>query len=123
MDIIIPSGLRSLNNERCDRWHPPGDNSWTLGDWGNALAGETGELCNVVKKMRRRESEAHVAYNTPGFDELEDKFAEEVADVLLYLDLLCWKAKVPPTILLRALKAKFNHVSEVNGWPDLKWEP
>ena len=31
-----------------------GENSWRLTDWTNALAGETGELCNIAKKLNRR---------------------------------------------------------------------
>ena len=26
---------------------------WTLADWSNAIAGETGEMCNLIKKIRR----------------------------------------------------------------------
>lgn len=25
---------------------------WTLSDWSTAIAGETGEMCNLMKKMR-----------------------------------------------------------------------
>jgi NTP pyrophosphatase (non-canonical NTP hydrolase) len=94
---------------------------WTLGDWGNALAGEVGELCNVVKKLRRHEAGASLAYNTPEATELYAKFEEEVADVLLYLDLLCWKVGVSPNQLLRGLRDKFNLVSRAQGWDEMQW--
>lgn len=120
--IIIPDSLRELNQRRCDRWHDAETDNWTLGDWGNALAGEVGELCNVVKKLRRHESGASHAYNTPEVDELTEDFAEEVADVLLYLDLLCWKAGLDPEFLKLRLEEKFNHVSRAQGWDDLQWD-
>ena len=120
--IIIPDSLREINQRRCDRWHPPTGDDWTLGDWGNAFGGEAGELQNVVKKMRRHEAGASQAYNTPEVDELTEDFAEEVADVLLYLDLLCWKAGLPPDVLELWLRIKFNEVSLAQGWTDLQWE-
>lgn len=118
-EVVIPSWLRELNRERCDRWHPPSNDDWTLGDWSNALAGEVGELANVVKKMRRHQSNAAVTYNTPPADELRRAFAVEVADVLLYLDLLCWKAGLEPDELAAALVGKFDAVSAMQGWGDL----
>jgi NTP pyrophosphatase (non-canonical NTP hydrolase) len=121
-EIIIPAELRELNRERCNRWHDPMTDDWSLGDWGNAFGGEAGELQNVVKKLRRHEAGASLAYNTPELSVLRDKFAEEVADVLLYLDLLCWKAGVTPDLLVVALREKFNLVSRAQGWDDMQWE-
>jgi len=43
---------------------------------GCALAGEVGELCNLIKKLERDNK----------FD--EDKFKEELADVFIYLVLM-----------------------------------
>lgn len=120
--IIIPDTLRAINQERCGRWHDPETDNWTLGDWGNAFGGEAGELQNVVKKLRRHQSGASQAYNTPPTAELIESFAEEVADVLLYLDLLCWKAGMSPVLLEAALQIKFNAVSRAQGWGDLQWD-
>lgn len=117
--IIFPDSIRRLNRERCDRWHPPTGDDWTLGDWSNAFMGEAGELANVVKKLRRHQSGHATSYNTPEADELRGRFAEEVADVLLYLDLLAWKAGIEPDHLLGALRSKFNLVSRAQGWDDL----
>jgi len=74
-----------------------------------------------VKKLRRHETGASQAYNTPDVDALYRSFAEEVADVLLYLDLLCWKAGVAPSELVAALREKFNTVSRTQGWDDMQW--
>ena len=122
MDAIIPNQLRVLNRLRCSRWHDPMTDDWTLGDWGNAFGGEAGELQNVVKKLRRHESGASLTYNTPERDALLAKFEEEVADVLLYLDLLCWKAGVSPNQVIRGLRDKFNLVSQAQGWDELQWD-
>jgi hypothetical protein len=114
----VPLSIQVLNRVRCDRWHGP-DDDWTLGDWSNAFQGEAGELGNVVKKMRRHALGVATAYNTPELDELRARFAEEAADVRLYLDLLCWKAGVTDELLDEALIAKFNLVSRAQGWEDL----
>lgn len=121
MDIIIPSSLRVLNRRRCDKWHDAEVDDWTLGDWGNAFGGEAGELQNVVKKIRRRTSGTSTAYNTPEMGPLQLKAAEECADVLLYLDLLMWKAGLTPAQLLGGLQDKSNLVSVAQGWDDLQW--
>lgn len=115
--IIIPDYVRDANRLRATRWH--GDDDWTLGDWSNALCGEVGELANVVKKMRRHQSGASTVYNTPEMGELRREFAEEVADVLLYLDLLAWKAGMLTAELEHGLIDKFNEVSKAQSWDDL----
>ena len=43
--------------------------------WGNALAGETGEACNLIKKFER-----------DGLD-IKDQLAKELADIFIYLEL------------------------------------
>lgn len=115
-NIIIPEIVRAMNRTRANKWHPPETDDWTLGDWSNAMCGEAGELANVVKKIRRHQSGASVQYNTPEMAELRAKAAEECADVLLYLDLLMWKAGLTPGELERALIEKFNAVSVAQGW-------
>ncbi len=47
MDVL--QQLRIANRERVTCFgHTIED--WSLSDWGNALSGETGELCNVITK-------------------------------------------------------------------------
>ena len=88
-----------MNDARCaevfDTMHK--EQNWTLADWSNALAGEAGELCNKVKKTRRGE-------NIP----LKD-LADEVADVVIYADLIC---RVLGISLDEAIISKFNEVSD-----------
>ncbi len=44
--------------------------------WGCAIAGEVGELCNLIKKLERDNE----------FD--EEKFKEELADIFIYTVLI-----------------------------------
>src|SRR5690242_5081133 len=88
--------LKAANKDRCNVFgHEIAD--WTAPEWGNALAGETGELCNLVKKLHRGDEIS-----------IED-IGREAADVVCYLDLLCQKLGID---LQTAVVNKFNEVSE-----------
>lgn len=83
------------NSFRCDSSYHDVDD-WSANDWATALAGEVGELCNLLKKRRRRE-------------EIPDQdIADEMADVFLYLDLLATRCRIN---LPAAIIDKFNEVS------------
>ena len=70
---------------------------WSLADWSNALAGETGELCNLIKKMRRG-------------DQIDLKeVGKELADIVIYADLLASKLGLN---LGDCVREKFNEVSD-----------
>lgn len=71
-------------------------------EWAGALAGEVGELANLVKKMRRGEDV-----------DLTD-VAREAGDVLGYLVLVADALGID---LQDAATAKFNEVSERVGSP------
>lgn len=93
--------LRAINVERCNGSFFPlesKDGPW----WGNAMAGECGEACNVVKKIDRDglTSERVVA------------LAKELADVVTYADLLASRYGID---LGHAVAMKFNEVSERVG--------
>jgi len=77
----------------------PGCNEWEGVDWGNALAGEVGEACNVVKKIKRD------GYSVNRVDALE----KELADVVCYADLLASHYGID---LGEAVRSKFNEVSD-----------
>jgi len=78
---------------------------WHLSKWGNALAGETGELCNVIKKIERGDFSLEFANE-------HELIANEAADIVIYLDLLCQRAGVS---LQNAVVNKFNKKSEEIG--------
>lgn len=103
--------FREANVKRCLKWHPQGIESWSPSDWITAVAGELGELASLLK-MRNRERDG-----LPGnkFSPTDKQVADEVADVLTYLDLLAYVLGVD---MGRAAAEKFNVVSERVGFPD-----
>jgi NTP pyrophosphatase (non-canonical NTP hydrolase) len=88
--------LRRANVSRCEK-HFHKLNSWSSTDWACALAGEVGELCNFIKKMKR------------GEDIPIKKLAKECGDILCYLDLLSASLNID---LAEATIDKFNEVSK-----------
>ena len=104
--------LRRVNESRADRFGHGGlheDDGWSAMQWGCALAGEVGELCNEVKKLERQ------LPSDPSPEELKGAIAEEMADVIIYLDLLAAKLNID---VEASVKAKFNKVSEKLGFPE-----
>lgn len=88
--------LRIANPERCKAFGHTVENM-TIEFWGIAVAGETGELCNFIKKMARSDDK----------DFIPD-IAKEAADIVIYLDLLCAKLGID---LQASIINKFNEVS------------
>jgi NTP pyrophosphatase (non-canonical NTP hydrolase) len=62
-------------------------NSWSGSDWMTAVFGELGEAANVLKKLNRVRD--GIPGNKETVEQLEKKFACEIADAYIYLDLLC----------------------------------
>lgn len=96
--------LRRANIARQAEW--PGADQVTLAFRGVELAGETGEACNLVKKLERerlgiRGSRATVA-----------DLGLELADVVISADLVAADAGVD---LAAAVAEKFNATSEAQG--------
>lgn len=105
--------LREATVRRCEQiFHPLA--AWSLTDWATAAAGELGEACNVIKKMRRFEgSHNDPARNVdPASDEGKRALAHEIADTVIYLDLLAARAGID---LGEAVCEKFNLVSRRCG--------
>lgn len=95
--------LPFFRNRKGEISHTDGINSWTLSQWSNALAGEVGELCNVIK---------HYEVGDYNDAEVLPLISGEAADILTYLDLVTEKANLS---LARATIAKFNSVSQRCG--------
>jgi len=93
--------LRPLSMQRCiESFHH--FMSWSPTDWSNAMAGEAGETCNLTKKMLR------------GDDIPLQSVAYEIADVIIYADLLAARLGID---LCAAIREKFNIVSDRVGSP------
>ncbi len=82
---------------------------WNIADWSNALAGEAGELCNWVKKVRRGDAP---------LEQLREAILKEAADVITYADaIISFLGADTETVLID----KFNEVSSRpgNGFPQV----
>jgi NTP pyrophosphatase (non-canonical NTP hydrolase) len=99
--------------QRALRWHPAGIHQWSLSDWGVALAGEVGELCNVIKKLNRLRDGLQQKVVDP--ETLKEQLAMEIGDVYLYLDLLARRADLN---LEDCVRDTFNRVSIREGFPE-----
>ncbi len=101
--------LREANVRRCERVFHKLD-EWSPCDWATAMAGECGEACNVIKKLRRLDG-ADASKDSPAYREglLKDA-AYELADLIIYADLLAARLGID---LAAAVTNKFNAVSDV----------
>lgn len=87
--------LRVTNVARCEgSYHPVGD--WSLTDWMTCVIGEVGELAHEIKQIRR------------GNEVMKESLACELADVVIYVDLLAARLGID---LGKAVSAKFNDTS------------
>lgn len=97
MDLHV---FREANIKRCSDSFGHTVKEWDIGRWALAIAGETGELCNLVKKRIR------------GDDISDAEIADEVADIFIYLDLFAARMDLD---LSSAVVSKFNRVSDRVG--------
>lgn len=107
------STFRSVNMERKARWHASANRKWIGPDWGNELAGETGECCNEIKKMQRF-ADGIPQYN---FDPAlaERKLMKEIGDVVICAELIAEHFGLK---LEDCVRYAFNLTSEKNGFPE-----
>jgi NTP pyrophosphatase (non-canonical NTP hydrolase) len=73
---------------------------------GNEMAGETGEACNVLKKLERERM------GIVGSRATVDQLAQELADVIICVDLIASEFDIN---LAAAVRDKFNATSERYG--------
>jgi len=100
--------LRIANVKRCEQvFHPLG--AGTPAEWACAMAGEAGEACNVAKKIKRLETGTNTAKAPATLDECRRQMAKELADTVIYADLLAARLGIN---LGDAIRDKFNEVSE-----------
>lgn len=80
--------LREANVARQLEWDPDNvvDLSWRC----NELAGEAGEVCNILKKLHRER------VGLKGSRAVKEDLAEELADVIICCDLVSMTAEIDP---------------------------
>lgn len=111
--------VSKTNLSRALEWHPGGLEEWSPAEWGNATAGEMGELCNVLKKILRVDSGIQQASGLTR-DELRVMAAQEIGDTFLYLDLIAQRLGLNT---YECVRDTFNRVSLREGFPQRLDEP
>lgn len=107
------AALRPLNVQRATKGFKCYDNQ-PLTYWTTALAGEVGELCNMIKKMQRVERggvDGGSSYNAR--DITREMLKEEIGGIAIYLDLL---ASLLDISLEEAIIDTFNSKSVKYGF-------
>jgi NTP pyrophosphatase (non-canonical NTP hydrolase) len=110
LDGLTFAALREGNLARQAHWG--GSENWTLADWSNAMAGEAGEACNVVKKIRR--VELGTTGNKNSVSAYSKQLETEIGDVMIYLDLL---ANAAGFSLENCVRRAFNEKSDELNMP------
>lgn len=98
--------FNQINKDRCEA-HFQDTRSWSLSDWGCALAGEVGEACNFIKKIKRLEGKEDTNSRKER-KALKKELSKELADVFCYLDLISTELSID---LGKEIVDKFNEVS------------
>jgi NTP pyrophosphatase (non-canonical NTP hydrolase) len=96
--------LREANLRRDKEWS--GGTKLSLSFRGNELAGETGEACNILKKLDRER------LGMLGSRATCEALAEELADIIICVDLAAMDFDID---LETAIRRKFNLTSEKVG--------
>ena len=107
--------MAHYHRQRQKLWHA-GASPWTLADYSNALAGEVGEICNKIKKIRRIElghSGGQLRNQPREVGPLIEELRGELGGAFVYLlslaDALC-------VDLTDAIREEFNKVSDEQGF-------
>lgn len=109
------AAMRPINVQRATEGFKCYDNQ-PLTYWTTALAGEVGELCNMIKKMQRVERggvDGGSSYTAK--DISKEMLKEEIGGIAIYLDLL---ASLLDISLEEAIVDTFNSKSEKHGFKE-----
>ena len=107
------AAMRPVNVQRAIEGFNCYDNQ-PLTYWTTALAGEVGELCNMIKKMQRVEKggiDSGSSYTAK--DITKEMLKEEIGGIAIYLDLL---ASLLDISLEEAIIGTFNSKSAKHGF-------
>jgi len=98
--------LPMFKNKHGEPAHSKEDGSdWSDSDWLQAVVGEIGEYANLRKKLQRGDMTA---------EEAKPLLADELADVVIYLDILAYRLGID---LGSSVMRKWNKTSEKVGVP------
>lgn len=105
--------VAATSRARSAEWLGADLDAWSPADWAMATAGEFGEVCNALKKLKRlREGSERTNRGTE--EELMVKVATEIGDTFIYLDLLCQRMGLD---MYTCVADTFNRVSKREGFP------
>ncbi len=116
-EMNVLNELKKVNEKRSIEGFKMELTDWSLSQWSNAVAGETGELCNIVKKVERGDfhkrpentSDNPEYNNAYAAAQYREEIGKEAADIVIYLDLLCTREGID---LGAEIVKKFNEVSD-----------
>lgn len=77
--------------------------------YGNALAGETGELCNMIKKVSRADFGEVTGNDLELTQKTKHEMGLELADIIMYCAQIANDLNID---LATCTKLKFNEISE-----------
>jgi NTP pyrophosphatase (non-canonical NTP hydrolase) len=92
-----------FKNKKGQHTHKDDGSEWSDSQWLQAIVGELGEYANLKKKVERGDL---------SIDEAKIELGKELADVMIYLDLLAYRLGID---LGQAVNDKFNEVSNRVG--------
>lgn len=105
--------LREVNARRCVNGFKHRLKDWSVAEWTNAMCGEAGEAANIAKKMiRHRDAVAGNSGADTDLDVLRNKLGRELADVVIYADLVAASEGLD---LGQYVRSTFNAKSEELG--------
>jgi NTP pyrophosphatase (non-canonical NTP hydrolase) len=103
------AALREVNVARANHWHGGTITGWSTMEWCAAMCGEAGEAANIAKKLKRFDDGIKSANNITDRRTAVNMLAKELADTLIYLDLVAAREGID---LCAAVIDAFNRVSE-----------
>lgn len=111
VNVDTLSSLREGNQQRLRYFHNPNNAEWSITDWATAVGGETGELLNIIKKIKRGDFDLK---NAVEYGNVVLSISREMADIIIYLDHLamCFGIKLQDAIV-----EKFNYTSKEKNIP------
>lgn len=115
MSSLIFESLKIANKDRAEKLYNQPIKDTLITDWVVALAGECGEFCNVIKKLRRLQTGLGKFNYKEGEQEVKNllqQAKDEIGDLIIYADIIAQALDID---LGEAVKDKFNEVSKRNN--------